>query len=84
MSGQTYWGMDHAYPGETAPRMCDEAGCHLAAVCLLHADSGTRPAPDTTYPGFGRSGPGCGWYIPARYRGASMTPTPERQPRRRQ
>lgn len=67
-----YWGLIHTYPAETAPRMCREVGCPLAAECLLHADSGTQATPETIYPGFGRSGTQCGWYIPANYRGSQV------------
>jgi hypothetical protein len=74
--------MEARYPDTHAPVMCREEGCHMAGQCLLHADSGTLPTPDTQYPGFSMARNGCGHWIPARYRGAAIVaPVIPRKPK---
>lgn len=75
-----YWGDARQYPGETSGVMCDHP-CPVGAACLLHAASGTRPRPDTRYPGFTHGRGGCGHFIPQSYRGAAVTGPDQTPPR---
>lgn len=75
-----FWGDARQYPGETSGVMCDHP-CPVGAACLLHAASGTRPRPDTRYPGFTHDRGGCGHFIPGSYRGATVTGPDQTPPR---